>query len=114
MLFLPYKKLQIHTKLSPDEVLRKIENNLETNLLCGLMFYDNNNLFRGKIEDNYFKITRIIKYCNSFLPVIEGKVNAKVSSGSIIILWIRQDFQHMRVFIGLDFKKITQIAGVLN
>ncbi|WP_181186453.1 hypothetical protein [Orenia metallireducens] len=85
---MPYKKLEIKTDLSTGELKKKIEENIEINMLKGSFFYDSDKKFKGTIIDNHFFISRIIKYKNSFLPIVDGVIHPD-NSGSTIKITMR-------------------------
>lgn len=58
---LPVEKYQIQTRLQEDEVYQRIQN---------LISYE----YLGTLSGNTFKISRNIRYRNSFLPEIKGSV----------------------------------------
>ncbi|HBF38424.1 MAG TPA: hypothetical protein DDW50_14040 [Firmicutes bacterium] len=74
MLYVPFENFEIESTLSPDEVKERIANHIETNMPLFKLFYSGGKEFKGKIRDDHFLISRIIRYNNSFLPMIEGTI----------------------------------------
>lgn len=92
--FVPIEKYTIQTNLSEEEVLlrlRKIIGNPDRRFQFSFMGIDlkkHSNAsfdYEGTISDNTFKISRVIRYRNSFLPVIKGTVSSFVNKTEIHI-----------------------------
>lgn len=92
--FIPLEKYTILTNLSEEEVLlrlRKIIGNPDRRFQFSFMGIDlkkHSNAsfdYEGTISDNAFKISRVIRYRNSFLPVIKGTVSSFVNKTEIHI-----------------------------
>jgi len=66
-----HDRFEIETAMTPGEIVTKLNSKIEPTKL--LRFSSPHAPFQGKISQNGFKITRIIHYRNSFLPVISGK-----------------------------------------
>jgi hypothetical protein len=94
MLYLPYEKYQIESTLSLDSIEGKLNQNVETNISAISYRYLGIKPFRGHIGKNYFKVWRIIKYRNSFLPVITGKL-CPTETGSKIEVFLRLNYSVM-------------------
>jgi len=92
MKYLPYENVIYQSKHSPEEILLKIQKVTEPKKLIRMNSFfssDNNNKhYEGQIEGDTFKINRIIKYSNSFLPRISGFVESN-QQGSRIHLKMR-------------------------
>lgn len=73
----PSQRFTITTYLSPDDVQKKLREVVDPPL-TGIQFQRkrSENPYRGQIGEHSFKIARIIYYRNSFLPQIEGRINA--------------------------------------
>lgn len=92
--FLPVEKYTVLTNLSEEEALmrlRKIIGNPDRRFQFSFMGIDlrqhSNSSFdyEGTMSDNTFKISRVIRYRNSFLPVIKGTVSSFVNKTEIHI-----------------------------
>jgi hypothetical protein len=90
MKFLPYKTCTIKTTLLPEEVRKKLEDNIEPSKLLRFNFWGDKKFkpYEGKVYGNIFKVSRIIGGRNSFLPVIEGKI-VKLSTGTEVRIRMR-------------------------
>ncbi len=73
-MFFPYKKASIITNKSAHEVIGIIRNNTSERVLFSL-FRSYKSYFEGEVTDNGFKINRVIRYRNSFLPIIIGTLD---------------------------------------
>ena len=77
MKIIPNEKLIYKTDLSKEEILKRLEQEIEPKQwlrMKGIFGNKNHKAYEGEIKDNYFHIKRIISYHNSFLPQIEGTV----------------------------------------
>ena len=77
MAFLPWENIEIKTKLTKDEIISGINNNVEAKGLFWawpLKKYSYGKPYQGYISENSFKIMRITIYTNSFLPFILGNI----------------------------------------
>jgi hypothetical protein len=77
---------EIQTLLSPKEVLDVVKANTEPRQF--FRPWSETKYFEGEVDDANFKVRRIIKYRNSFLPQINGAVDA-VEMGSIVSVKMR-------------------------
>ena len=74
--YLPLEDHILTTKLSVAEVSKRLVENIDSTK-TGIFFSFNNRTgkpFRGTVKEGSFKLTRIINYRNSFLPVITGGI----------------------------------------
>ncbi len=88
MWFLPYERLTIETNLSPEEVQRRLEGVVEPKKWFRWPYSRDHEPYQGTWDGNRFKISRIIHYRNSFLPVIQGEIISRYP-GTIIELVMR-------------------------
>lgn len=84
MSILPYEKYNLRTKLSQEEILKRMTVNT---------------LYKGTGGGNEFKVQRVITYRNSFLPQIKGQITAD-SRGSDILITMRL---HLFVIVFMCF-----------
>ncbi|PTY03578.1 hypothetical protein DB346_06830 [Verrucomicrobia bacterium LW23] len=68
----------VETPLAPEEALQVLRDNSQENgaPLVGLWRSRDHRYFRGTIRGNAFQFQRIIHYRNSFLPCVNGTVEA--------------------------------------
>ncbi len=77
MKILPYDNLTYKTHLSKEEILKRLSNQTEGKQwirMSGVFSNQEHKAYEGTINENDFKINRIIGYRNSFLPRIEGEI----------------------------------------
>lgn len=77
MKYLPFENFVLVTSLSADEVRNRLANNIEPQKNSFIFTSKKNTSkpYEGSIINNTFKISRIISYRNSFLPVITGEIS---------------------------------------
>lgn len=77
--FVPHEKLKLETSLSKEEVLKRLSANIEQNSSKWNWFIGKSSskiYFGGSLYETGFQVSRNISYRNSFLPEIEGKIEA--------------------------------------
>lgn len=106
MKFLPYKKFTFTTKLSPQEfhelLIKKVDRH-QPLLAWGNRTSDKK--FEGKIYGLNFEISKKIKYRNSFLPVIYGKMEPFLG-GAIVNVTLKPNtfvLVFMSIWLGVVF-----------
>lgn len=115
MVLIPYQRFEIKTNLSQEAARKKLASIVEPRQL-GWRFSKDHNWFEGELTEQTFKISRIIRYRNSFLPTLEGTIQDDLDSASlqitarpnwfIIILW--------PLLIIILFYSVIFSAGVTN
>lgn len=88
MILLPFKNLIYETKLDPDEVLTRIQGILEPkqNLRPRVFFASySSKPYEGKVNGKTFKMNRILRYKNSFLPQITGEVQQGLGKTKVLV-----------------------------
>lgn len=90
MLLLPYEHLTITAHLSPDDAQEIVADIVEP-FRWGRFFWSGHDKpYQGQVSEHRFKITRVIHYRNSFLPVVMGKISP-TQHGSVIRITMRPD-----------------------
>jgi hypothetical protein len=80
MFFLPYEKMTLDTALDTAQVVERLKSEVDTSRpswvqkVSRMFSGDSHKFFQGTIDGSSFKISRIINYRNSFLPVIIGRI----------------------------------------
>jgi hypothetical protein len=74
LLLLPFERYKIKSLLSKGIIEERFQKNIENKPPFFSFFYSGGKLFKGEIYRDHFVIERIIKYRNSFLPMIEGTI----------------------------------------
>lgn len=77
MRFLPAEDITYKTRLTGDEILRRISENTEPEkkIRLGLFGGGSEKIYEGYVGTDTFQISRIITYRNSFLPKISGVID---------------------------------------
>ena len=84
MKLLPYNTFEIHTSLSLEEIIAALKKEVEPKKFLRLS-WRNYAFFEGDVSREGFKITRIIKYRNSFAPIIRGTFKQSPTGTSVLI-----------------------------
>jgi hypothetical protein len=71
---LPYERLVIETKLTPGEVAERLREVTAPGRRLRFRSSAPEKDFQGTVSDREFRITRVIDYRNSFLPVVRGRI----------------------------------------
>jgi hypothetical protein len=84
---LPFEKYNLTTKLSYDEIYKRLADNIEPKRSFQFFAFNRNSTkpYEGEIWGNSFTISRIINYNNSFLPVIKGNILTMIGQNQINI-----------------------------
>lgn len=84
MQFVPYERLTMTTMLSYDDVLARLDNAIEPRR--AIRFFESaTKPYQGHREGGHFEMSRIIRYRNSFLPIIKGDIQPGIGGCSIQI-----------------------------
>jgi hypothetical protein len=86
MPWLPFENITYRTKLSPEEVLYRLEQVMQPSKpfhIIGLFRRSEAHQYEGSFNENSFNIIRLIAYRNSFLPRIKGVIKKDIS-GTLI------------------------------
>jgi ABC-type iron transport system FetAB permease component len=82
----PSDSFEIETTLSPEEIVESLQSAIEPAKV--FRFSSKHATFQGKLTADGFKMSRIIHYRNSFLPIIHGTFRAG-DSGRIVSIKMR-------------------------
>lgn len=75
MTYLPYENITYKTRLTEDELFKRLEDATEpAKIRFGLFGKGTTKTYEGEINRPSFAIRRIIQYQNSFLPRIKGTI----------------------------------------
>ena len=81
--FLPFESYTLATRLSTDEVRERILSFTEP---PKFFRFDNEKPYQGEIDGENFRVRRIIRYRNSYLPVIKGRIIPGVGETNVSIV----------------------------
>jgi hypothetical protein len=70
---LPYKQLVFESHLSRGAIIRRLRVEVANRRLGWGIFERRTEKFEGEVSETGFKISRIIRYRNSFLPIVQGQ-----------------------------------------
>jgi hypothetical protein len=99
--FLPVENYTLSSKLTVEEVRKRIANNIEPkkNFRFSLISNSYSKPYEGSITGNSFTISRVINYRNSFLPEITGTISSFIGQTQVKIKM--QPVTFVLVFISL-------------
>jgi hypothetical protein len=111
----PSDSFDIETTLSPEEIVESLQSNIGPRKLFRLT--SKHPTFQGELTNDGFKISRIIHYRNSFLPVVHGTFRAG-NSGRIVSIKMRLNL-FVAVFMcvwfsGVGLAMLAFTVGFLN
>lgn len=85
--YLPFENYVLTTRLSAQEVTKRLTDNIDTRKGIHLSSLPSNlrKPYKGQIAGSTFKMSRIIHYKNSFLPQIKGQISTFLNDTQISI-----------------------------
>ena len=114
--FFPHRHLQVRTPLPCDEVLRRLSEVVEPKQWFRFPFFGKHRPYEGVVSANGFRISRVIDYRNSFLPMIDGRVSPDAHGTVVDVSLSLHPFTSvfMAVWLGLTgVLGIVFLVGVL-
>lgn len=119
MILLPTENFTINTSLTKDEVITKLNEVVEPYKAGYLPYHDGGDKpYEGEVTNDTFKINRIIKYRNSFIPKISGQVfSEEKGTGIKIKMRLNMAVIVFSIFLALfdiAFIIILTVAGVYS
>jgi hypothetical protein len=72
---LPYERLVIETRLTPQQVAERLREATAPNSRVARRSSASDKGFQGIVSDREFRITPVIRYNNAFLPLIRGQID---------------------------------------
>jgi hypothetical protein len=85
---LPFDRIEITTKLKPEEVRARLSGSVYPRHWLLPLFGFGGGGFSGRVGADRFTIVRKISYQNSYLPIVFGKVRADGHGSSIAIMFV--------------------------
>lgn len=83
---LPFDNFRLVTKLASAEVKSRIERSIEPEQYFNLSLFNNRQMpYEGELIGDSFKISRVINYRNSFLPIIRGEIYEGIGQTEVVI-----------------------------
>ncbi len=85
MKFLPAEDMVFSSRMKEDEIIKRISENLEPpkTIRWGRFTASDTKPYEGQVYKNKFRMNRIIRYRNSFLPQISGYITQNHSGTQI-------------------------------
>jgi len=109
MKYLPFENINYRTKLSEDEILKRVQQLVATHKQQ--VGSRNSQQYKGSLSGNTFKIKRIIHYKNSFLPRINGRIGTDDKDTIIQVKMRVQNF--VMVFMSI-WMALVGIACIIS
>jgi len=109
---LPVENYVLTTKLSADEVRKRLAAHTEPNQKLNAAAFNRTytRAYSGEINGNLFTISRNINYRNSFLPVIKGVITGLPGQTSVQISMRAEPFVEVFMAVWLGFVGLTCIG----
>ncbi len=82
---LPYRKFTIDSNLSRTEIICRLFDSIAEPRKNWQLFENRPEIFEGELSESGFQIKRIIRYRNSFLPIINGSFSFHENGSKIMI-----------------------------
>jgi|SRR5215469_5992326 len=105
MTFLPFERLTLRSELRSDEVYSRLAAAVEPVRWITNPFSRDHKPSEGEITSSGFKITRMIRYRNSFRPIVTGRIRDE-GAGCVIEIILRLNVI-VAVFMALWLAVVT-------
>ncbi len=107
------KNYILKTNLSVAAVNKRLTDNIESQKTSSIFLFKipSGKLYRGTISNANFKISRIINYRNSFLPIITGSISSRAGKTEIHLKLRIQKFAF--VFMLIWFSAVALVCLVI-
>lgn len=99
-IFIPFENYTLASTLSMEEVKKRLSESIEPKKTSNFSFFPSYSLkpYSGQITGDNFEMVRIIRYKNSFLPFITGKISSNFGQ-TLIKIKMRPNI-FVLIFIG--------------
>jgi hypothetical protein len=84
MFLVPYRRIQFHTNLDPVTIARRLETVVESRFHW--FRWPKGKEFSGRVSPNGFRLMRIIRGQNTYLPWLLGWIERARTSGSKVVI----------------------------
>jgi hypothetical protein len=111
LLAFPFRRLSLETPLAQADVVKRLEENVEPRSIW--RFSAPQRDFEGVVSMTAFKIFRIIRRRNSFLPIIIGRVQPRVEGGTRIAVTMRMRWSVSAFVIAWESILVALLTVVL-
>jgi hypothetical protein len=96
----PFRRFEILTPMSPARATKVLQEIVEPSKAFRWPYSKNHRYFEGTVDRDRFKISRILGYRNSFVPIIEGSFRSD-DSQTIATLNMRMAWPVMVLWFGM-------------
>jgi hypothetical protein len=107
MLLIPFHKIEIHSSLSPDEIINKLSPRVANHQPWFRSLHGKAD-FIGKINNKKIKLVPVTKGRNTYLPLITGKI---VTEGGSSVLKLAQYIHPVAIFVVIAFAIVPILLG---
>ena len=114
MAFVPYEHFTIDTSLPFDEAVDRIAQRVEPKRFFRNPFSREHKEFEGSVTPQDFKISRIIHYRNSFLPIINGQFVKTPLGTRLIVRMTLHPFVIAFLILWLGLLGLTSVMALLK
>lgn len=113
--YLPFEDYVLTTKLSVEEIKKRLADNIEPKKAFRYAGFNNkvSKPFEGQLVGDTFTISRIINYRNSFLPVVNGSMSTFIGKTAIHIKMQPITFALIFIGIWLGFMGLACVGIIL-
>ena len=112
MKILPFDIFVIHTEKSIPEIKKKLNEHIDDKHVFNFLY--SNKQYEGEIYENGFKVSRIISYRNSFLPVLHGSFKENKKGTDIIIKMKLHKLVSVFMIIGIFAFSFGAVSSALE
>lgn len=119
-----FNKLEIETTLSRNEIIDKLNQLTFTSKLPYFKFNFTDKLFYGKISNDSFIISSVVKGKNSFVPIIIGEIinegstkivlKMRLHYGNIILISFLTSFILFTEYQNFDLARLIFLFAILG
>jgi hypothetical protein len=96
----PFRKFEFSTPMSTEHAVRVLQENVEPPRKFGWPTSSKRGFFEGRVAGNRFKIHRVINVPNSFLPIVEGRLQ-RDGFATVVTLTMRMVWPGVFVWSGV-------------
>ncbi|HKX86227.1 MAG TPA: hypothetical protein VJL37_06125 [Flavobacterium sp.] len=114
---IPQENLVYNSNLQPAELTEELRKHIHNVKRSNInWYYDHTGVsYNGTVTENQFKISRVINYRNSFLPVITGKIEGTTSGSRVHVeMQLTKVVKYFSIFwlTGVFFAFIAMLIGI--
>jgi hypothetical protein len=111
---IPYQKLIINSPLSQEEALRRLSLEVAKPVSGWQWLEKRTEKFEGTVSGDDFQISRIIRYRNSFLPIIQGHFSPFGAGVRVEVIMKLHGIVLVFAFLWLSFVGFPVLEAILQ